>query len=303
MIQPPFLSTGDTVAVTATGRKVSEAQMQKAIDTLSGWGLKVLLAPHLYSEAHAYLAGTDSERQNDLQQLLDNKAVRAIICARGGYGTTRMLDQLDFTAFLENPKWIVGFSDVTALHLKLVQLNVQSVHATMPILYSSTGAEPSVGSLKDILFGKDVGIRAPFNNANRLGQVTAPVLGGNLSLLADALGTSTDPETAGKILVIEEIDEYRYRFDRMLTHLKRAGKLNALAGLVIGHMTDIKDQDPAFRDDVSEMILDKIAGTHFPVAFNFPIGHENPNIAWRHGSTMTLDVSASGSTLRSAQNS
>jgi muramoyltetrapeptide carboxypeptidase len=300
MIRPPFLSTGDTVALAATGRKVSATQMQKAIEVLSSWGLKVLQAPHLFSEAHAYLAGTDETRLRDFQQMLDDKNVRAIFCARGGYGTTRILDCLDFTSFLEKPKWIVGFSDVTSLHLKLLQLRIESIHGTMPILYASAGIEPSLESLKKILFGEDLTMQAPFDKANRMGQATGPILGGNLSLLADALGTSCEPDTVGKILVIEEIDEYKYRLDRMLTHLRRAGKLDYLAGLIIGHMTDIKDPDPAFGEEITAMVMDKIDDTSYPVAFNFPIGHENPNIAWRHGSLMSLDVNPTGSMLQPA---
>ncbi|AYB30610.1 S66 peptidase family protein [Chryseolinea soli] len=300
MIRPTFLSAGNTVALAATGRKVSTAQMQKALEVFSSWGLNVLRAPHLFSEKHGYLAGTDDERRRDFQQMLDDKNVRAIFCARGGYGTTRILDGLDFTSFLENPKWIIGFSDVTALHLKLLQLQVESIHSTMPILFSSTGIEPSLESLKKVVFGEDFTIQAAAHRANRLGQATGPVLGGNLSLLTDALGTSSDPDTAGKILVIEEIDEYKYRFDRMLTHLKRAGKFNQLAGLIIGHMTDMKDPEPAFEEDFADMVMDKIAGTQYPVAFNFPIGHENPNLAWRHGSLMSLDVNPTGSMLQPA---
>jgi muramoyltetrapeptide carboxypeptidase len=300
MIRPTFLSAGNTVALAATGRKVSAAQMQKAIEVLSSWGLNVLQTPHLFSEVHDYLAGTDETRLRDFQQMLDDKNVCAIFCARGGYGTTRILDGLDFTSFLEKPKWIVGFSDVTALHLKLLQLQIESIHGTMPILFSSTGIEPSMESLKKVLFGEDFTMQATAHRANRLGQTTGPILGGNLSLLADALGTSCEPDTAGKILVIEEIDEYKYRLDRMLTHLRRAGKLDHLAGLIIGHMTDIKDPEPAFGEEIAGMVMDKISGTQYPVAFNFPIGHENPNMAWRHGSLMSLDVNPTGSMLQPA---
>jgi muramoyltetrapeptide carboxypeptidase len=300
MIRPPFLSTGDTVALAATGRKVTASQMQRAIDVLSSWGLNVLKTRHLFSEAHAYLAATDETRLSDFQQLLDDENVRAIFCARGGYGTTRILDNLDFTSFLEKPKWIVGFSDVTALHLKLLQLHIESIHGTMPILYSSVGVEPSLESLRKILFGEDFTLQAPFHKANRIGQATGPILGGNLSLLVDALGTSCEPDTVGKILVLEEIDEYKYRLDRMLTHLRRAGKLDRLAGLVIGHMTDIKDPEPAFGEEIAAMVIDKIRDTQYPVAFNFPIGHENPNLAWRHGSLMSLDTNSTGSMLQPA---
>jgi muramoyltetrapeptide carboxypeptidase len=297
MISPPLLKTSDKIGIAATGRKVSATDIEAARKTFASWGLQVVTSPHVHSHGHAYLAGTDAERLADFQQLLNDPTIQVIACARGGYGTTRILDQLDFTALIKHPKWIVGFSDVTALHLKLFKLGIKSIHGTMPILFSKPDSIASIESLRTSLFDKPNTISAIANQHNRFGKATGQVIGGNLSLITDAIGTSNDPDTAGKILVVEEIDEYKYKIDRMLMHLRRSGKLELLAGLIIGHMTDIKDSDLPFGETVEEIVLNKIANTNYPVAFNFPTGHENPNLAWIHGAAMTLDVTANGAQL------
>lgn len=293
MICPPFLEPGATVAIAATGRKVMPTQMEEAKKILTHWGFSVQFTPNLFSNNHPYLAGTDEERLQDFQNSLNDKSINAIVCARGGYGTTRIVDSLNFDEFLKHPKWIVGFSDVTTLHLRLFALGVQSIHATMPILFGKPDAGASLESLRSVVFGSTATIEAVPDNDNRMGMVTAPIIGGNLSLICDALGTSSEPNTAGKILVIEEIDEHKYKLDRMLTQLKRAGKLSNLAGLVVGHMTDIKDSE-SFSERVQQIVLNKVNDYHYPVAFGFPIGHENPNLAWRNGATARLSVDAHG---------
>ncbi len=264
------------------------------------WGLNVEFAPHLFSDEHGYLAASDQHRRQDFQSMLDDDKVKAIICARGGYGTTRILDQLVFTGFVQNPKWIVGFSDVTALHLTLSQLGVESIHATMPVLFSLPESTSSIESLKQILWSGKTIIRAEPNFSNILGQSKGCVIGGNLSLVIDSLCTSNEPDLENKILVVEEIDERLYKIDRMFTHLKRAGKLHKLAGLVLGHMTDIKDTTPGFGETLEEIVLSKVRTFDYPVAFRFPIGHENPNLAWRHGAMMKLTVEAKGCVLESS---
>jgi muramoyltetrapeptide carboxypeptidase len=300
MVRPPSLKAGDKVGITAPGRKISIEEVKTAVNIMQSWKVEVVHSPKLFSNAHGYLAGTDAERLNDLQQFVDHPEIKAIICARGGYGTTRILDKIDFSSLLKNPKWIVGFSDVTAMHLRLAKLGINSVHGTMPILFGHPDSRPSVESLWSTLKGNQPQISAPpDNNNNKHGQATGQVIGGNLSLIADAIGTPTDPDTEGKILVLEEIDEYTYKIDRMLMHLKRSGKLDRLAGLVIGHMTDIKEPELPFGQSIKEIVLEKISSHQFPVAFNFPIGHENPNLAWVHGALMTLSVTENGSQLTS----
>jgi muramoyltetrapeptide carboxypeptidase len=229
--------------------------------------------------------------------MIDDPEISAIICARGGYGTTRILDKLDFRPLLQNPKWIVGFSDITALHLKLHSLGIESIHSTMPILFSQNAAEPSVTSLREILFGSTPSIKAPGTADNKYGSATGEVIGGNLSLIVDSLLTPGEADFTGKILIVEEIDEYIYKIDRAFTHLLRAGKLSQLKGLVVGYFSDIKDTTPSFGETVEQIITEKVGRYNYPVGFNFPIGHENPNLAWRHGSIMTLVVDANGSNL------
>jgi muramoyltetrapeptide carboxypeptidase len=297
MIIPPFLSPGDTIGLVAPGRKVSAQDVAAAQEIFRSWGLNVSVARNLHSTRHNYLAGLDAERTSDFQAMLDDPDIKAIICARGGYGTTRILDYLNFSSLISGPKWIVGFSDITALHLKLSKLDVVSVHGTMPILFSKSETRSSIEGLKDVLFGNCVAINAQMNDNNRYGTVTAPTIGGNLSLIVDAIGTENDPDTSGKILVIEEVDEYMYKVDRMLMHLKRAGKLDNLAGLAVGYMTDIKEPEIPFGESIEKVIMSKVADKVFPVAFNFPIGHENPNMPWIHGATMTLIVNEQGAQL------
>lgn len=297
MITPPLLRAGNTIAITAPGRKVSQADMDIAIKTFQSWGFNVKLADNLFSTDHSYLAGTDMQRQDDLQSLINDANVHAIICARGGYGSTRIVDQIDFSPLIERPKFIIGFSDITAIHLKLYSLGIQSVHATMPILFPKDTSKPSIESLKRMLMEKPDRIQSPSNKYSIDGRGRGEVIGGNLSLINDALGTSSEPDTNGKILVIEEIDEYRYKIDRMLTQLKRAGKLENLAGLVIGHMTDIKDSELSFGETAEEIILNHTRQYNYPVAFGFPTGHENPNLAWLHGGMAELNVHNGEGTL------
>ncbi|MDH4089438.1 MAG: LD-carboxypeptidase [Cyclobacteriaceae bacterium] len=299
MIKPNSLQTGDTVGIVATGRKVYPQDVRAAERQFISWGINVVLAPHLFGDEHHYLAASDDHRKQDFQSMLDDKNIKAIICARGGYGTTRILDQLVFSDFMQNPKWIVGFSDITALHLKLFQLGVESIHATMPVLFELPASHGSVESLKRILLGEENVIRAEPNSNNIQGKSTGRVVGGNLSLIVDSLATLSEPDLAETILIAEEIDERLYKIDRMFTQLKRAGKLDKLSGLVVGHMTDIKDTTPGFGETLEEIILSKVKTFDYPVAFNFPIGHENPNLAWKHGSIMALTVGAKGCSLES----
>jgi muramoyltetrapeptide carboxypeptidase len=297
MIRPPFLKSGDKIGIVAPGRKVSALDIEIAVQQFRSWGLEVVMAPNLFSTDENYLAGTDSQRQGDYQSMLDNPDIRAIINARGGYGTTRILDHLDFTAFQSNPKWIVGFSDITALHLKLAKLGFQSIHGTMPIVFGKADAADSIHSLRRYLFGDVHDIRTAGNPLNRNGHASGDVVGGNLSLIVDSLGTSSEVDTAGKILIIEEIDEYLYRIDRMLVHLKRAGKLRNLAGLIVGHMTGPLDTELRFGHSITDMILEHVGLSQYPVVFDFPSGHENPNLSWAHGGRAELLVNNEHVTL------
>ncbi|MBT1685370.1 S66 peptidase family protein [Dawidia soli] len=295
---PPPLKPGARVALVALSRRASEEHVSHARRVLTAWGLTVVPANNLLSQAHAYLAGTDDQRLADLQAALDDPTIDAILCARGGYGSGRIIDRANYATLQQHPKWIVGFSDVTALQLKLLSLGIASIHGTMPVLFANPASIPSIESLRNALFGKPDAITAPAAPANKPGRAEGVLVGGNLSLLVDSLGTASELDTNGKILVIEEIGELVYRVDRMVNQLKRAGKLANLAGLLIGHMTDIKE-DPslAFEETPEQIILNHTRAYHYPVAFRFPSGHENPNLAWVQGARVSLEVTAAQSII------
>ena len=290
MVSPKHLRRGDKIGIVATARKVTQEHIAPAVEQFKSWGLDVVLSPLLFGGTHSYLAGTDEERIAAVQQFLDDPEVSAIICARGGYGTTRIIDQVDFREFVKYPKWIVGFSDVTALHLRLSALGFESIHGTMPVLFTKEDSSSSVEHLRTALFGEPLELTTSPHSANRHGEARGRLIGGNLSLLADSLGTAHEPDTKGAILVIEEVDEYYYKIDRMIVQLKRAGKLDHLAGLVGGHFTDIKETELKFGETVEEIIRYHTKSFPYPVAFKFPTGHENPNFSWIEGREALLSV-------------
>lgn len=279
-------------------RKIDGELLRNGIQVIESWGLKIKLGKHCFTADNQYLAATDEERLADLQSMLDDDSIQLIFCARGGYGTTRIVDKLDFNQFLQKPKWLIGFSDITALHLKLHQLGIESIHGCMPVQFTNPEYRDSVEDLRRILFGKKgTSITARVHESNRTGKATGQLIGGNLSLIADSMATSTEPDTNGKILVLEEVDEYLYKIDRMLVQLKRAGKLSQLAGLVVGHLTGVKDTELPFNQSVEALILDKVQEYTYPVAFHFPIGHQAPNFSWIHSGRATLAVSMQESVL------
>ena len=294
--KPAHLKANDRVAVVATARRVTPLDLKKGIKILEDWGLEVVPGPHLY-DREGYLAGGDDQRLLDLQTMMDDPSIKAIFCARGGYGTSRIIDQLDFEKFLRHPKWIIGFSDVTALHLRLQQLKIQSIHGIMPLLFDYIGAESSVQSLKTALFKMPQSITASIDDLNRQGIAEGLITGGNLALICDSLGTSTEIDTNRRILFIEEIDEYLYKVDRMLVHLKRASKLQHLAGLVVGQFSALKDTNLSFGQSFKEIIAAHTAPFSFPVGFNFPLGHESENMPVIYSAKVRLEVGENGSGL------
>ncbi|MCB0486911.1 MAG: LD-carboxypeptidase [Cyclobacteriaceae bacterium] len=296
-MQPPFVKPGMTAGVVVPSRKVDDKLFKAGCEVIASWGLKIKLGKYCFSETSEYLAAPDENRTEDLQSMLNDPKVDIIFCGRGGYGMTRILDRLDFTQFLKKPKHIVGFSDITALHLHLHTLGVQSIHGPMPTQYSRAEYGDSISCLRKLLFGEIQPLHAEYFTLNRIGEASGKIIGGNLSLLADSLGTSSEPDTEGKILVIEEVDEYLYKVDRMIVQLKRAGKFSKLAGLIIGHMTDMKDTDFKFSNSVEELIINNVREFDFPVAFQFPVGHEAPNYPWVHGADAHLLVAPDRSIL------
>jgi muramoyltetrapeptide carboxypeptidase len=297
MIQPPALQLGDSVGIVAPARKIDAFLIDSAKLIIESWGLKVELGQHIVTDDHAYFSAADDNRLTDFQYFLDADHIRAIICARGGYGTTRIIDRLDFKKFLKHPKWITGYSDITALHLKLQSMHVQSLHGTVPALFNKQGAEPSVNNFKAMLFGERPSIEVKADKQNKLGVGSASLTGGNLSLLVDSLGTSSEIISAGKILVIEDVGEHYYRIDRMMVQLKRAGKLKDLKGMIVGYFTDIKESVLPFNESIKDIIRHHTQEYNFPIAFNFPIGHEEPNLSFIEGAFAMLEVTEQASTL------
>lgn len=290
MIIPPKLRAGDKVGIVAPARRITPAQLDAALILLESWGLDTRLGNNIFSTSHSYLAGTDGERRQDFQDMIDNGDIKAIFSARGGYGSTRIIDDIDFTPLLKSPKWIIGFSDVTAFHLRLLSTGIASIHATMPIFFGQEKAQESIESIRKILFDGKCEIEFAPSEFNRPGEASGRVIGGNLSLIVDSLNTSSEADTDNKILVVEEIDEYLYKLDRMFTQLRRTGKLKGLAALVIGHMTDMKNSDLEFGESIFEIISHAVRDYQFPVAFSFPSGHHDPNKAWVEGGNGVLKV-------------
>jgi muramoyltetrapeptide carboxypeptidase len=292
---PAYLKKGDTVAIIATARKISEEEIKPAIAFLESYGLNVICGAHLYKTDNQF-AGTDEQRASDLQWALDNKEVKAIIIARGGYGTVRLFEHIDFTEFKKHPKWLVGYSDVTVLHSAIHQLGIASLHATMPLNFFKN--KEATKSLVEALFGTHEQIELEAHFFNKTGKATSELVGGNLSLLFTLSGTPYDIDTTNKILFIEDLDEYLYHIDRMMMQLKLSGKLKHLAGLVIGGMTDMKDNAIPFGKTEEDIIIDAVREYNYPVCFDFPAGHIDRNLALYFGRTVELNVQSKNVSLK-----
>ncbi len=291
-ITPPYLAVGDLVAVVAPARKISAAEVAPAVALLESWGLRVHLGATIGAEDHQF-AGPDALRRADLQRALDDPAIRAVLCARGGYGTARLLDGVDLTGFQKSPKWVAGFSDPTALLAHLwCHARTLTLHATMPVLMSRPGHAAADASLRQLLFGERLTYHAPAHPLNRAGQAHGRLLGGNLTVLHTLLGTQADADWAGAVLFLEDLDEYLYHIDRMLGHLARAGRLAGLAGLVVGHFSLMRDNTVPYGHSAYAIIAAYAAAYNFPVAFGFPAGHEPLNTAFVHGAEVALVVDA-----------
>ncbi len=298
MVTPPYLKAGDKVGIVSTARKISLEELQKAIDTIEGWGLDVVLGDHLFKRNHQF-AGTDKERMEDFQSMLDDDGIQAILCARGGYGTVRIIDKLDFSHFIEKPKWICGFSDITVLHSHIHQnFGVETIHSTMPLNMGKEGAEPNAAlTLKQALLGERLEYLFPSQGLNRKGETKGILVGGNLSILYSVIGSVSDIDTTDKILFLEDLDEYLYHVDRMMQNLKRNGKLSKLRGLVVGGMSDMRDNPIGFGKSAIEIIADTVKEYDYPVCFNAPAGHINDNRALIMGREVSLKVEDGSTSL------
>ena len=295
MITPPHLQKGDTVAILATARKNLDDNLKPAIDLLKSWGLNVVIGSSIGLDNNQ-LAGTDEQRAADFQQQLNNPNIKAIWCVKGGYGTVRMIDLLDFTAFKKNPKWIVGFSDVTVLHNHLNTLGFKSIHGIMPVTVAKATPE-AIETLRIALFGEKLKYEIDPFMRNRPGKATGELVGGNLSILYSLFGSPSAIDCTDKILFIEDLDEYLYHIDRMMINLKRNGCLESIKGIVVGSMTKMKDNDIPWGKNAIEIIEDVTKTYNIPVLYNFPAGHIQDNRALILGDIVTINVNEKCSTL------
>ena len=296
MIPPPFLKSGDSIAIVSTARKILKEELSPAIKLLQEWGLHIVLGETIGAKENQF-AGNDDLRAKDFQEAMDNPSIKAIWCARGGYGTVRIVDRLDFSTFKKKPKWIIGYSDVTVLHSHIHNLGFETIHAQMPLEIESK-TENTKTSLKKVLFGDPYHISYTTKNINlKKGHSKGKLVGGNLSMLYSLCGSPTALNTQGKILFIEDLDEYLYHIDRMLQNLKRNGMFDHIAGLIVGGMSDMNDNTIPFGKSPEEMIFDICKSFDFPIAFNFPAGHVNDNRALIMGREVVLNVSNKDVTL------
>ncbi|MEX0967522.1 MAG: LD-carboxypeptidase [Bacteroidia bacterium] len=295
---PPFLKNGDTIAIVSTARKIAPDELLPAVAAYEKEGFKVRLGKTIGRSFHQF-AGSDNERLADFQEMIDDGEVKAIICARGGYGTSRIIDRLDFSRFEQKPKWIVGYSDVTVLHCHVVKNHgVATLHATMPLhMLKCDQDQESFDSLVAVLKGKIKNYDFDPHLLNRAGMASGELTGGNLSIIYNLTGTASEPDTDGKILFLEDLDEYLYHVDRMMVMLKRAGKLENLAGLLIGGMTGMNDNAVPFGQSAEEIIRAHVEDYTYPVAFGFPAGHGPRNLAMVMGMPSTLNVNNNGCSI------
>jgi len=287
---PPYLQPGDTIGIVCPAGFMPAEKAKACIQTLKKWGYKVVKGKTLGGKSKNYFSGTDEERLNDLQSFLDDPSVNAILCGRGGYGTTRILDGINWKAFKKNPKWIIGFSDITVLHGYMqAQLGISSIHGPMAGAFNN-GENRFTFSLKDTLEGKPVNYSSTTHPLNQTGKTKAAVIGGNLCLMAHCIGSNAEYDTDGKILFIEDIGEQLYNIDRMMLQLKRAGKLKKLKGLIVGGFSDNKDTERTFGNTAYEIIAEAVQEYAYPKCFGFPISHEKENVAIAIGQTYALEI-------------
>lgn len=289
LLRPPSLKKGDSVYILSTAKKISLEEIECAVKTFESWGLKTVIGQTISAEYNQF-AGNDQLRLADFQIALDDSNIKAVICARGGYGTVRMLDEINFDVFTKRPKWIVGFSDITFLHTHISNnIGIQCLHAQMPIQFEK-GTVESLETLRRELFGEPNEYNIAAHELNRIGDGKGILIGGNLSILYSITGTKSGINTDRKILFLEDLDEYLYHIDRMMMNLKRSGKLQNLAGLIVGGFTDMHDNKIPFGKNAYEIILEHVNEYSYPVCFNFPAGHIEDNRALVIGKTYTIQV-------------
>lgn len=288
---PPYLKKGDTIGIVCPAGYMPFEKAETCIEVLKSWGYKVKVGKTLGSQ-HNYFSANDEERLSDLKQMLDDDSVNAILCGRGGYGTGRIIDQIDFKKFKKNSKWIIGYSDITVLHSHIYKkFKIASIHSPMAAAFNDGEyANEYVQSLRKMLAGKKANYSCAIHAYNKTGVATGELIGGNLSLIAHLIGTPSDVNTKGKILFLEDIGEYLYNIDRMFYQLLRSGKLHSLSGLIIGGFSEMKDTTVPYGQHVTDIINDIVKQFDFPVCFDFPVSHERENYALKIGVEHRLSI-------------
>lgn len=299
MIQhPPYLKKGSIIGITCPAGYVSNDRIAYALDILQLWGFRVKVGNTVGSE-HFYFSGTDGERLQDLQMMLDDPSMDAIIMGRGGYGLSRIIDDLDFTLFAKKPKWICGFSDITVLHNHIhATLGIPTMHSPMCGAFKpETVNSDHIKNFLAAIMGESLFYHSPASSFNRTGDVEGVLTGGNLAILSHLTGSVSEVNTDGKLLFIEDIGEHLYQIDRMMLNLKRSGKLDQLQGLIVGSFTELEDTERPFGQTLEEIIADKVKEYDYPVCFNFPCGHQEINYTLTLGMEHRLTVTGQGGRL------
>jgi len=305
---PPYLKQGDTIGITCPAGNITFSEIQPAMLQIASWGYKLRVGDTVGKKDFTF-GGTDTERAADFQQMLDDPTIQAILCARGGYGAIHIIDQLDFSRFVKTPKWIIGFSDITVIHAHLNHnFNIASIHSKMCNSFPDDWekAEPiqieTILSIRKALAGEHMQYEATTSTVNRSGIAEGMLAGGNLKTIETLAGTKSDLNTAGKILFVEDTGEYLYSIDRMFWNLKRTGKLERLAGLIVGGFK-IKPDDPGeeYGRTIAEIVLEKVKDYNYPVCFDFPVGHQKNNYALKCGVPHKLIVGADNVTLQESE--
>lgn len=299
MVIPPYLKKGDTIGMVCPAGFMAPEKWQRCVQTLQEWGYGVELGATMNSHSGTYFSGTDEERLADVQSMLDNRKIKAVLFARGGYGVSRIIDAIDFSRFLKHPKWLVGYSDLTLLHAHVNRkLGVASLHAPMAGAFNVDDTNsPYLLSLRNALAGKKLVYQTAPHSFNQPGKASGQLVGGNLTLVTHAIGTKSAYKFKKRILFLEDIGEQLYAVDRMFRQLKRCGALDQLAALIIGGFTEMKDTDRPFGQTVNELIRDVVPNGNYPVCFQFPVSHDAENYALKVGVKHTLKVSTDGVTL------
>lgn len=294
---PPYLQRGNTIGITCPAGYMPKQKADACIATLQEWGFEVMVGKTVGSASKNYFSGTDEERANELQAMLDDKNIHAILFGRGGYGMSRIIDQLDFKKFKKNPKWLIGFSDITILHSHVLNnYHIATIHAPMAGAFNQKNIY--IDQLHKVVVGKKINYKCASHKNNQLGTASGMLVGGNLTLLATAIGTASDFNTKGKLLFIEDIGEYLYSIDRLLTQLNRAGKLKNLSGLIVGGFTDMKDTERPYGKKIQDIIKEIVQEYKYPICFDFPISHDKENLAVKIGVTYELKVTKNNTYLK-----